>query len=364
MSDRPLRVLALTAFPVESACTRFRLVQLLPRLSETGIRVSVRPFLDSATWGTLYDRQAVGKTSVGLLKGGAKRIGDLGRSRRADVVLVLREAMIVGPPLIEVLAPILGRCPLVLDLDDPTWLGYDSPTYGRFARLLKWPGKTLTVIDRADAVTCGSSYVARFVAARGQTSTVIPAVVDTDLFRPRPRPVRSLPVVGWVGTHSSFPYLRAIVPALESVARVRPFRMLIVGAGRARLVVDGVEVEHREWDLRREPYDFASLDIGLYPLPHDAWAMGKSGLKSVQYLASGVPFVASPVGAAAEIGVSGTTHLLADNISEWTEALLVLLNDPFSRGDMGESGRRHALLYHTTTVGAGLLAEALRRVSA
>lgn len=364
-SRRPLRVLAVSSFPVESAATRFRLVQLLPELSKAGIEVTLRPFLDSRTWRTFYDRQAIGRTVAGVARGGARRVGDLARARHADVVLVLREAMVAGPPVFELLAPAIGRCALVLDLDDPTWVGYDSPTYGRLARLLKWPGKTLTLIDRADAVTCGNGHVARFVASRGRPSRVVPAVVDTDLFCPRrPDPSEGRPVVGWVGSHSSFPYLQAIVPALEAAARMRPFRLRVVGAGTGRLSVPGVEVEHYPWHLDREPADFASLDIGLYPLSQDAWASGKSALKSVQYLASGVPFVASPVGAAAEVGVAGTTHLLAGSISEWSDALTSLLEDPATRARMGQAGRRHALRHHTTAIGATLLAEVLRQVSA
>jgi glycosyltransferase involved in cell wall biosynthesis len=362
MSVNTLRVLALTGYPVESASTRFRLVQLLPRLSAAGIEVSVRPFVDSATWRTLYDRTAVTRTAVGLLKGGAGRVADLMGARHFDVLLVLREAMLAGPPVVEYLARALGRFPMVLDLDDPTWIGYDSPTYGRLARLLKWPGKTLTLIDKADVVTCGSNHVARFVASRGQAAAVIPAVVDTDLFRPRPPCSSDPPLVGWVGTHSSFPYLRAIVPALEAVARTRPFRLLVVGAGSSRLSVAGVEVQHRAWDLRREPYDFASLDVGLYPLPHDEWAEGKSALKSVQYLACGVSFVASPVGAAAEVGVAGTTHLLADTTGAWTAALASLLDDSAARTKMGQEGRSYALHHHSTEVGARLLGDVLRRV--
>jgi glycosyltransferase involved in cell wall biosynthesis len=362
----PLRVLALAPFPVEAASTRFRLAQLLPQLSDAGIQVSLRPFLDSATWRTLYDRQAVTRTTVGVLKGISRRVADLARARHADVVLVLREAMLAGPPVVEILASAVGRCPMVLDLDDPTWVGYDSPTYGRLGRLLKWPGKTLTLIDRADAVTCGSRHVARFVETRGRPSTLIPAVVDTDVFRPRADRISAhVPVVGWVGTHSSFQYLASIAPVLAAVASNHPLRLRIIGAGPARLSVDGIQVEHVEWDLRREPADFASFDIGLYPLPsNDLWALGKSALKSVQYMASGVAFVASPIGAAGEVGVSGKTHLLADSSTMWAEQLSALLEDPDARIKMGEEGRRHALLHHTTQIGARLVGDVLREVAA
>jgi glycosyltransferase involved in cell wall biosynthesis len=359
-----LRVLALMSYPVEAAATRFRLTQLLPKLAATGIDVTVRPFLDARTWKGLYDRRATTQTLAGLVDGATRRLADLSRARHCDVLLVLREAMIAGPPVVEWLAPAIGHCPFVLDLDDPTWVGYRSPTYGRWSGLVKWPGKALTLIDRADTVTCGNDYVARFVASRGRPSAVVPAVVDPDIFHPRAdRTTATIPVVGWVGTHSSFPYLQAIVPALASVARSHRFRLRIIGAGRARLSVPGLEVEHMAWNLSREPADFASFDIGLYPLPDDAWAKGKSALKSVQYLASGVPYVASPIGAAATVGIAGATHLLAAGTEAWVTALSGLLQDPEARAEMGQQGRRYALQHHTTDVGARLLGDVLRGVA-
>ncbi len=306
---------------------------------------------------------ATSRTLAGLVNGSIKRLTDLFRAGRADVILVLREAVIAGPPLVELLAPAIGRCPLVLDLDDPTWIGYDSPTYGPLARLLKWPGKTVTLIDRADLVTCGSAYVARFVAVpRTSRHASFPRSSIPTSFGPAPH-TGPVPVIGWVGTHSTFPYLQAIAPALAIVARTRRFDLRIIGSGAARLVIPGVAVQHQEWDLAREPADFASFDIGVYPLPDDPWARGKSALKSVQYLASGVPFVASPIGAAVDVGVNGTTHLLAATTADWVHALSVLLDDRYTRVQMGNEGRRHALQHHTAEIGARLLGDVLKRVA-
>lgn len=354
-------MLALAAYPETAAATRFRLVGLLPELRAAGIDVTVRPFLDAATYRTLYDRRAMGRTAVGLVTAAARRVGDLVRARRADAVLVQREAMIFGPPAVEILTAALGRCPLVLDLDDPTWISYDSPTYGALGRVLKWPGKTLTLIDRAAVVTCGSRRVVDFVTARGTTAFLVPPTIDTDHFRPRSTESGAVPVVGWIGTHSTAPYLQAVAPALAAVARHRPFRLRVVGAAPVQVSVPGVDTDNVEWSLAREAQDFAAMDVGLYPLPaDDEWAAGKSALKSVQYLACGVPFVASPVGAAADIGLPGTTHLVATDRQDWESALGRLLTDEAARSQMGASGRRYALAHHTTQIGGRLMADAIR----
>ena len=92
--------------------------------------------------------------------------------------------MIFGPPLIEWLAKKVGHCPLVLDLDDATYISYSSPTYGRLGKVLKWPGKTDRLIRWASVVTCGNRTIAEYVRSQGTDAVVIPTVVDTDRFRP------------------------------------------------------------------------------------------------------------------------------------------------------------------------------------
>ena len=78
----------------------------------------------------------------------------------------------------------------------------------------------------------------------------------------------------------------------------------------------GVEVENAEWELEREVADFQELDIGLYPIEtggslDSQWLLGKSGFKAIQYMAVGVPFVVTPVGVCAEMGIEGKTHFNA-----------------------------------------------------
>lgn len=356
-----MKVLALAPAPVEAAGTRYRLVQLLPALEQRGITVTLHPFLDSESFATFYDRSKWRRTARAVVLSSLRRMSHVWDAREADVLLVLREAALFGPPLLEWSAIRLGRCPLVLDLDDATYVSYVSPTFGRLALWLKWPGKTDSLIRWARVVTCGNRLISDHVSATGTPARVIPTVVDTERFRPAARSGddSALPVVGWIGSHSTFPFVEWLSPVLQEVARTHPFRLKVVGSGRDAFAVPGIEVENLPWSLEREVADFQSLDIGLYPLIEDAYSAGKSGLKSIQYMAVGVPFVASPVGVVAEIGANGVTHLSADSPAEWGDALRRLLSDPALRRRMGEAGRGHVLRHYTVEHAAQALAEAL-----
>ena len=130
-----MRVLGLATYPVEAAATRFRMIQFIEPLAEHGIELSVYPFLDSRQYGSLYKRSHWPRTAMGLALASLRRVRELWRARKADVLFVQREAMMFGPPIVEWLSINLHDCPMVLDLDDATYVPYKSPTYGRLGSM-------------------------------------------------------------------------------------------------------------------------------------------------------------------------------------------------------------------------------------
>ncbi len=360
-----MRVLALASYPIEAAATRYRLAQFIAPLAERGIELSIRPFVDSKQFINLYRRNAWPRTAAGLAKSTLLRLFDVPAARNADLVLIQREAMMFGPPAIEWLIKRIFKRPIVLDLDDATYVSYESPTYGPLSKTLKWFSKTDDLIRWSAIVTCGNRSIAEYVSSKGARARTIPTVVDTDVFKAVPQPVPDGPLVlGWIGTHSTFPYLESIFPVLSSLATRFDFRLKIVGAGRNDVAVPGVLVENLPWKLEREVTDFQSIDIGLYPIDASLysgkWAQGKSGFKAIQYMAVGVPFVATPVGGSAEIGEAGVTHFFASQNDEWYRRLECLLSNEGRRREMGAAGRAHVVAHYGLQEQADKLAAALR----
>jgi glycosyltransferase involved in cell wall biosynthesis len=76
------------------------------------------------------------------------------------------------------------------------------------------------------------------------------------------------------------------------------------------------------------------------PLPDTPWMRGKCGYKLIQYMACGLPVVASPVVVNAEIVTHGETGFLASSPAEWRSVLQTLINDPELRVRMGQAGRK------------------------
>ena len=360
-SQAKLRVLALAGYPSSAAVTRYRLSQLQPPLAERGIQLEVRPFLDEEGMVHLYGPGTAGKVAA-VGRGLARRARDLYEWRHFDVVVVQREAMLVGPPVVEWLLNVIGSRPLVLDIDDPIWLPEQSLVPSALSKLRRWPGKTSWLLAHATLVTCGNRFLASHVGSLGHNARVVSNGIDVSRIRPSTEHAHTdrLPKVGWVGTHTTYPYLEAIFPSLEAVERRERFTLRIVGSGQYVGSWAGTPAEFAPFELAREAEDFSSLDIGLYPLPDDPWTRGKSGLKALQYLAAGVPYIASPVGVVGEIGIPGTTHLEATTPEEWQLALGALLADPDLRARMGASARQYAESNYTLEHATAAMADALR----
>jgi len=362
-----MKVLGLASYPVEAAATRYRLQQFVQPLAERGISLTVRPFMDSKLFAQVYRRESIASTALELMKSSAMRLRDVMKGRGADVIMIQREAMLLGPPLIEWMLVHALKRPMVLDLDDATYVSYTSPTYGRIGRALKWFSKTEDLIQWASVVTCGNRAIAEYVSSKGAQARIIPTVVDTEVFRPVQHRSSASLVLGWIGTHSTFPYLESIFPVLQELAQAHNFVLRIVGSGKDEVRIPGLKIENLPWSLECEVADFQSIDIGLYPIDASLysgkWAAGKSGFKALQYMAVGIPYVATPVGASAEIGKAGVTHFCARDNHEWRASLAALIEDDELRARMGAAGRSHVIEHYGLPAQADKLAAALREAA-
>ncbi|RPH98705.1 MAG: glycosyltransferase, partial [Calditrichaeota bacterium] len=145
-------------------------------------------------------------------------------------------------------------------------------------------------------------------------------------------------VIGWIGSPSTQHYLFMIAECLKELHKKYDFVFRVIGAQKLNL--PGIPLQLREWSLKSEAQEIASLTIGIMPLPDDAWTRGKGGYKLIQYLAAGVPACASRVGVNSEIIQDGVTGFLASSTAEWYQKLETLLTDSNLRRQFSRRGRQ------------------------
>jgi glycosyltransferase involved in cell wall biosynthesis len=105
------------------------------------------------------------------------------------------------------------------------------------------------------------------------------------------------------------------------------------------------------------------MDFGVMPLTDMPWARGKCGYKLIQYMACGLPVVASPVGVNTQIVEHGINGFLASTEVEWHDAITTLLNDEALRRGMGAEGRRKVERHYSLQVWEPRVAALLRDVA-
>jgi len=350
-------MLVLCPYPVGvAAAQRLKFEQYYDDWRAAGWTIDVAPFMDLELWRVAYERGRLTQKVIGTLAGYMRRFRDLTRVRRYDLVYCAMYVTPVGTSLFERAVRALSRR-LVYDVEDNVHVGLNRETVDHpnpILRLIRGAGKISFLIRRADHVITSSPFLneACLRINDRKACTYISSSVDTQRFVPNnPYANDRTVVIGWTGTFSSRPYLDLLRPMFQELAKRRKFRLRVIGNFDYEL--PGVDLEVVRWTADREVEDLQAIDVGVYPLPADEWVTGKSGLKAIQYMAFGLPCVATEVGTTPMIIRDGENGLLVRNDDEWLSALIRLIDDPALRRRLGEQARKDAVRRYSTSAVAG-----------
>lgn len=335
-----IRIAAFTGgLSVPSA--RFRVRQYIPALRKEGIGIE-----EFASGLGQYPPQTKWIRPFWALATLAERVPGVMMSHRYDAVLLQREIM----SSFVTLEPLTTR-PRILDVDDAIFLQRG----GGFAKRLA---------ELSDKVICGNNYLAEWFSRWNINVDVIPTAVDTERYLPNAE-TKSLDfplVIGWIGTSGNYKYLYGIEGALAKVMRAHPrTRLKVVGDQLPEfrnLSLD--QVDFVPWSEAIEVQAIQSMDIGIMPLEDSPWTRGKCSFKMLQYMATGLPVVVSPIGMNAEILTLGELGIGATTERQWIDGLIALLENKTLRARFGAEGRRVVESSFSIRVVAPRLARSLR----
>lgn len=326
-----MRVAAFTKYGRESASTRQRLLQYLPSLNGAGIEVEHHPLLgDDYVRGLVTGNRP---SPIGVAGAYLRRFDELLPGPDCDLIWIYAELFPWLPAMFERLAFRTGR-PVIYDVDDAFFIPYEGKPF--------LDGKLEPLFGGAFACTCGNAYLRDYALRFCERSTVVPTVVDTDLYRPIGKAESAKVVIGWIGSPSTWCNVRPLLPLLAELCRDEKVRFRAIGAGIEAEPDRFPGLELADWSEASEVAEVQAMDVGIMPLLDLPFQRGKSGYKLVQYMACGLPAVASPVGVNSEI-INGSNGLLAAGAAEWRDALVRLIGDAKLRRQMGEAGRALAV---------------------
>ncbi len=329
-----MKVLVLSRYGQQGASSRMRFFQYLPELGRAGLECEVSPLIDDAMLRRKYQRGSYGALALPIAYW--RRIRMLLARGRYDLLWIEKECLPWFPAWLERLL-LRGR-PYVLDFDDAIFHNYDLHRSALVRRLF---GRRIDrLMQGAQMVVAGNRYLAeRATAAGARWVEVVPTVVDADRYAAKTSYAGAQPPrIVWIGSPSTASYLQDLAAPLRALAERAPFRLRVIGSGA--LSLPGVDLELLPWSADTEARLVAECDIGIMPLRDTPWERGKCAYKLIQYMACGLPVVASPVGANREVVAEGVSGFTAGCADAWLAALERLLGDAALRQRLGQAGRR------------------------
>ena len=248
----------------------------------------------------------------------------------------------VGTSFFERIVRLLAK-KLVYDIEDNVMM-QASNAINPIVKLLRGPGKTRYLIKNADHVITSSPFLNDYCMENNikRSCTYISSSLDTDRFIPINKYKNDHKVViGWTGTFTSSGYLDLLREVFVKLAKNYDFKLRIIGNFDYDL--PGVDLEVIRWTAENEVGDLQGIDIGVYPLEQNKWVLGKSGLKALQYMAFGLPTVATNVGTTPQIISHLENGWLVKTDDEWFTALATLIEDHKLRKKLGQNARKTVL---------------------
>lgn len=350
LSRRGPRRLVAYSHELGGPASRFRVEQYLPLLERAGWSVSLRTQVPARPWDSPYRGalRSVHRRVRMRLREMRRRL-DVRAASSYDVVLLNRD-LLGGRADFE--DELFRRNPrVVFDFDDAIFLGHRER-------------HVADICARAAWVTAGNPHLAEFARRHTDRVSVLPTVVDTDAFVVRRDHERSGRIrVGWLGSDRSID--ETLRPHLPMLARLRDeigIELVVVTKPRPKLPPALGPWRWVEWNPSVEARIAELFEIGVMPLVDTPFQRAKCGCKLLQYMAAGLPAVASPVGINERL-LEGGRGLLADGEQEWRLALGSLAGDVALRRRLGESGRSFVEREYSLARWAPVLDEILSRVA-
>jgi glycosyltransferase involved in cell wall biosynthesis/SAM-dependent methyltransferase len=348
------KLLILTRYDRTGPSSRYRFYNYVDYLEANGVICDIKPLFNKEYLECSYSGSSRVDAAIRCY---ARRFKDLFNIRKYDLVLIEKELFPFLPAWFESYF-YLSRMNYILDYDDAIFHRYDQHK-NKLIRLFL-SEKIAHIMKGAVAVISGNRYISDYANKHAQKDRIIiPTVVDTDLYDQILTEKNQQFTIVWIGTQSTAKYVEGISNAIKDVCIKTNGKFVMIGATAS---LPSVPVEFIEWSEDTEIRYLKSSHVGIMPLPNHHWERGKCGFKIIQYMASKIPVVASPVGVNSEIIKDGVNGYLATTENEWVDCLFKVYNESESESEsVGVAGYKNIVSNYSFSHAAPILLEVLEK---
>lgn len=263
----------------------------------------------------------------------------------ADVIVLQRPSHPMQPDMIKLLRS--NGVAVVVDMDDDmSSIHPDNIAFHMYrpssGTIFSWK-HAIECCKEATFVTTSTKALGKVYAKHGRWAVLDNYVPAAYLDFPKPE----AGTFGWAGTTKSHPNdLQITTPAVPR----------LTATGYKFRVVGGKSSVKQALRLKEDPDCTGSiplvdwvrtigeeLDVGMIPLAPTSFNTSKSRLKGIEYMAAGVPWVASPREEYRKLHRETGCGLLADTPKDWYSKLKLLLDNDVMRKEQTEAGREYMM---------------------
>lgn len=249
-------------------------------------------------------------------------------AKNADVVVLLRKTF--PYPIFWILRKLSKK--FIFDFDDAIFCNTDgSYSKTRMQRFIK-------TVANCDYIFAGNSYLADATKQHNHAVKVIPTSVEVAKYDLPSKKNNDAFELVWIGSKSTKKYITEILPAMEQAVQSIPNLTLKIIADFA-LTSPHLNIKNIPWTENDEAIELSKSHVGLAPLTNDNWTKGKCALKALQYMATGLPVISSPVGVNAYVVEHGVNGYIATNNEEWSEYIVKMSKEKDVLVQMGNQGK-------------------------
>ena len=198
----------------------------------------------------------------------------------------------------------------------------------------------LTIVEKkAKYILVISEYLKELLPCEYQSKVILLPTTDGDIYKKidekiiqdRIERFKTEVVLVWIGTSGNLKNLDYIIPALDSAAELlknnnKKLFLYCVSGIEYQFETKYLIIKNVKWSRDNMIHTLMMSHIGIMPLPHNRFSLGKGGFKLIQYLSAGLPVIASDLGFNRNV-VTGSKGILVDDIDsnlKWREAVLIL----------------------------------------
>lgn len=295
--------------------------------------------------------------------------------KKTDILVIIRKTM---PAWYLYLIRLFAK-KIIFDFDDAIFYkpngNYSKKRLARFTNM----------INKADIIWTGNNYLKNFTIDIIKTKNTlnenkfkynyiskiktIPTAIDYDKYLNTISNIETLLSkknntqdiyidLVWIGSKSTSKLLKPIIPILNNININKPYKIRLKNISDIILEYPefkNIKIINIPWSENTEIQELYNADIGIAPMNDNNWNKGKCAFKVLQYMASGLPVLTSPVGMNKELIINNINGFRITQDSDWEKYINLLAIDKFENNkklinQMSENNKKTIVDLYTNKI--------------